>query len=145
MKLSEFGFRMWYDISECYVENPYIASFHSVDKIIGGQVYHDFGKCPDFVDFDTDSLIIELFSGYYDKNGKKIFEGDIVENQSLNEIYIVTRDKFNMIRLKCYHKFDRKYIQNDKNLELSFFYIYPSKEKMEIIGNIHENPELLKC
>lgn len=48
MKLQDFDFRVWYDVSECYIENPYIASFHSADKIIGGEVYHDVWKVSRF-------------------------------------------------------------------------------------------------
>ncbi|EJQ2687788.1 YopX family protein [Campylobacter jejuni] len=138
MKLSDFDFRVWYDISECYVENPYIASFHSADKIIGGQVYHDFGKCPDFVDFDTDSLKIELFSGYCDKNGKKIYEGDIVKTKSPYDCFLAK---------VSIHKEGTFYFEG-KNGDYIGSLIYLVEDEgydIEIIGNIHENPELLKC
>ncbi|EHT9077896.1 hypothetical protein KYU15_000009 [Campylobacter jejuni] len=138
MKLQDFDFRIWYDISECYVENPYIASFHSADKIIGGQVYHDFGKCPDFVDFDTDSLKIELFSGYCDKNGKKIYEGDIVKTKSPYDCFLAK---------VSIHKEGTFYLES-KSRDYIGSLIYLVEDEgydTEIIGNIHENPELLKC
>ncbi|EAK9927669.1 hypothetical protein A0X74_03595 [Campylobacter jejuni] len=138
MKLQDFDFRIWYDISECYVENPYIASFHSADKIIGGEVYHDFGKCPDFVDFDTDSLKIELFSGCYDKNSKKIYVGDIVKmTNSYNYL-------FGKISI---HREGTFYLEGEGGEYIgSLVYLVKDEEfNIEVIGNIHENPELFKC
>ncbi|EAI5958479.1 hypothetical protein M9088_000994 [Campylobacter jejuni] len=138
MKLQDFDFRIWYDISECYVENPYIASFHSADKIIGGEVYHDFGKCPDFVDFDTDSLEIELFSGCYDKNSKKIYVGDIVKTKSPYDCFLAK---------VSIHKEGTFYFEG-KNGDYIGSLIYLVEDEgydTEVIGNIHENPELLKC
>ncbi|EKG4104690.1 hypothetical protein O3F01_000035 [Campylobacter jejuni] len=135
MKLQDFDFRIWYDISECYVENPYIASFHSADKIIGGEVYHDFGKCPDFVDFDTDSLKIELFSGYCDKNGKKIYEGDIVKVEDNGNASIFKVGFSNNMGFSA-------------SLQTEAILTYQLKilasKGIEVIGNIHENAELLK-
>ncbi|EEU7415120.1 hypothetical protein HEJ06_001898 [Campylobacter jejuni] len=134
MKLQDFDFRIWYDISECYVENPYIASFHSADKIIGGEVYHDFGKCPDFVDFDTDSLKIELFSGYCDKNGKKIYEGDIVKVEDNGNASIFKVGFSNNMGFSA-------------SLQTEAILTYQLKilasKGIEVIGNIHENADLL--
>ncbi|EHG6209832.1 hypothetical protein J5K06_000748 [Campylobacter jejuni] len=132
-------------MSECYVENPYIASFHSADKIIGGQVYHDFGKCPDFVDFDTDSLKIELFSGCYDKNSKKIYEGDILEYEALEELYHITRDNtYKMFKIEIFSKnFNNKIYKRKAEPDISFLKVFKSEKNMKVIGNIHENADLL--
>ncbi|MCR6590507.1 YopX protein [Campylobacter insulaenigrae] len=161
MKLKDFDFRIWDWNNKKYVDETYQENYNCVGivrwfknflgetedfnkkKFFEFQFFNkDEGDCGGFS--VTGNVEIELWTGYYDKNGKKIFEGDIINNPYLNELYIVVRDKFNMIRLECYHLFDEKYEREDKNLEVSFLYIYPSKQKMEVIGNIHENPELLK-
>ena len=67
------------------------------------------------------------YTGLTDKNGKKIFEGDIV-NFSDNLYYIIFVDGcFRICR-------NRQYSYTLHNLHSAF----------EIIGNIHDNPGLLK-
>ena len=73
---------------------------------------------------------VGLFTGLIDKNGKKIFEGDIITMQKYG---------------KGKHK-SLVYFKNGKfavdGSNYTFKDICP--RNMEIIGNIHDNPELLK-
>lgn len=70
------------------------------------------------------------YTGLTDKNGKKIFEGDIckhISNYSGNTVIsVVTYTDGHFLAL----------VDEHSGFELS--------EKLEIIGNIHDNPELLK-
>ena len=77
---------------------------------------------------DLDDVELMQFIGLYDKNDKEIYEGDIVRF-SPKEKSAVTYEK------GCFYvKAKQGYFQlgNWK------------KETLEIIGNIHKNPELLK-
>lgn len=82
-----------------------------------------------------DDIILMQFTGLQDKNGRDIYEGDIVEeNSSDHSRYeIVWDDKHACFKLNC--KRVSKATQ------------YPSWNRgvnMVIIGNIYENPELIK-
>ncbi len=73
------------------------------------------------------------FTGLTDKNGTKIFEGDIVksnlENQSLMSIeWLEDSSQFATV-------------WNNGGCVMTFDYIEPTD--IEVIGNIHDNPELL--
>lgn len=69
---------------------------------------------------------IQLYTGLKDKNGKEIYEGDILKYLSL---------KF-PIRADCYHGL--RSLFGEDQLTKAFAL------EGEVIGNIYENPELLE-
>ena len=83
------------------------------------------------------------YTGLTDKNGKKIFEGDIIKYKNTDGI------KFNGVALTVIGKV----VYNEKNASFAIsgkdeigakHYDYFPIKKIEVIGNIHDNPELLK-
>ena len=73
---------------------------------------------------------IGQYTGSTDKNGKKIFEGDICQHRSYYSDNIV-------ISVVTYT--DGQFLaMADENSGFNL------SDKLEIIGNIHDNPELLK-
>lgn len=102
-------------------------------------IYSDgFGnKCRIFVDPKT----VGQYTGLTDKNGKRIFEGDIVAyctstnrvtNKELHEVVFETRGESGYFGIKI------------SDIETWGFCMEVPAKLMEIIGNIHDNPELLK-
>lgn len=91
------------------------------------QACAETGKNPLKVKPDT---ILMQYTGLKDKNGKEIYEGDIVDFGGLKPIKIVWKDAG--FQSKMYGG----QVIELREEGMSYF--------AEIIGNIYENPELLK-
>ena len=80
---------------------------------------------------------IGQFIGLYDKDGKEIYEGDILRvNDSTNVVCEFRHGAFGYTYCNEFHPFagNTNYTFNSKNTDKNF----------EVIGNIHDNTELLK-
>jgi uncharacterized phage protein (TIGR01671 family) len=88
--------------------------------------------------FDPDMIVLPLqFTGLLDKNDVEVYEGDIVKARNEDEVY----------RHKYYIHYRAKQAEWQLGNKLdrgvtSMQYI--DKNTIEVIGNIYENPELLK-
>lgn len=84
--------------------------------------------------YRVDPETVGQFTGMYDRNGKKIFEGDIIAFRSSESIYEV-----------AYDITDAKFIillRNGKDSFLRFYNI--SAYYFSVIANKWDNPELLE-
>lgn len=80
---------------------------------------------------------IGQYTGLTDKNGKKIFEGDIVKSCEYDDVYFVKYfDNENYPAFDC--------VPDAPLCECNGLSFLANTEGCEIIGNIHDNPELLK-
>lgn len=98
----------------------------------------DFPECFKTLPLDS-SVILMQSTGLFDKNGKEIFEGDILSTD-LERPYLVVERHNTYFLYQCN---DGKEDYYDTMLSVREKHI---KQDMtvEIIGNIHENPELLE-
>ena len=118
-----FKFRVWDKHHKTFLVIPYGNYALSDD----GELFWLMSNC-DCSELDTEDYIIEQCTGLRDKNGKLIYEGDFLKDH--NGIWQVLWDE----------KEAAFYIYNKKR----DFYLSPFIGEFEIIGNIHDNEELLK-
>ena len=114
-------FRYWNTITNQMVNNPQMP--HKEDWTIE-QLFEERG------------WVWQQFTGLLDKNGKEIYEGDVVkvEDFSGGAYFGAPQPTVNQ---KVYYNTERgKYPFHGTGGFIS--------KRTEIIGNIHENPELLK-
>ena len=108
------GIWMYGDLHLLHCKHPHIHN------LIGVKIY-------------IDPNTIGQFTGLYDKNGKEIYEGDIVRTDV---------SRANATRNKKYRNFTIRY--NAPHFWNGYDTLLMSKWRMEVIGNIYDNPELLK-
>lgn len=113
--MREIKFRTW-DIKGKYFRELDMDVYMFLD----GELYWDGNP--------TDRFELSQFTGLKDKNGKDIYEGDIVKT---NEGDWIAKVVYSLDGFCC------------KDNEGGFSG-YCQWDKFEVIGNIYENPDLLK-
>lgn len=88
---------------------------------------------PSYKDAEVDLDTVGQYTGLTDKNGKKIFEGDIVKVSHGGSTYYAKIEWD-----------DGSFWVANHDIQMPNYISEVSKTYLEIIGNIHDNPELLE-
>lgn len=125
--MRELKFRVWSERQKTYdykFPYNYMGDFY---VSTGGKLFSDFGNSV-APEVKQDDFIIEQYTGLKDKNGKEIYVGDILLDGIGEpcEPWIVKFD-------------DGKFIGGIQGVVEDLFEL----TDLEIIGNIHENADLL--
>lgn len=129
----EIKFRAWdYDTNIMVYPDSELETTFCFDKV-GLSVYHNNGQ-------EMSSFELMQYTGIKDKNGKEVYEGDIIKYSSdvINSFYRVN-EIFREVRFK-YGMYGIKGIEDGTHIPFGNIL----KCQYEVIGNIYENPELLE-
>jgi uncharacterized phage protein (TIGR01671 family) len=114
--MREIKFRMWSkDTKKFFTDPGNVYGCLKLSKFAAARFYED--------------MVWQQFTGFLDKNGKEIYEGDIVKDTFYGE-----RTAKIIFKLGCFW-LDSNHIQEDLEREL-YDSAYGS---LEVIGNIFEN------
>lgn len=122
----EIKFRIW------DIENKEMLKVQELDfepTFYGGRIAIRPDQYNDY--FDTEDMILMQYTGLHDKNGKEIYEGDILKSIQWNDIYLVK------------YIGTAFYLCRKGNKGFNKITTWNNAEKSEVIGNIYENSELL--
>ena len=128
----EIKFRVWdKELENMFYNGKWVNNDSFVFDLLTGDLYlKDLEDNQVYKYHEQDRFIITEYTGLKDRNGKEIYEGDICLSEK---------------QYKCYVEWNKD--------EASFYFIDPmdgksmidtltAPEKVQVIGNIYENPEL---
>ncbi len=147
----EIKFRIWNKRSKRFVQEDtdvdnrrgYNLGEYAISP--NGDIYfyeqHDGGMDV----LEPDDLERSQFTGLEDKNGKEIYEGDIViyeytYNEAMESSAYGNGEVCDIDMVEWY---EGRYILNRKGLSSKMYFLFDDYKELKVIGNIFENPELL--
>ena len=137
--MKELKFRAWLENVECAreIDGELVwntESYYDYNPIIDSNGLLDVDYGCDIIGHSDEKYIIEQYTGLKDKNGKEIYEGDIVEYTTC--YYGNTKRHRKVVE---WSEWDSDDFGEPHNIGYSNL-----SECMVVIGNVHEDAELLE-
>ena len=125
----EIKFRVWCNRTKEWLKYDEYGILAN-GKLIARSEYNEVGSQKAYTENSRVDATVSFWTGLKDKNGKEIYEGDILSmhNGQYNSQVVWDTDRY-----------IADHIGNGGSESITTFI-----EDLEIIGNIYENPELLK-
>ncbi|MGG0794673.1 YopX family protein [Brevibacillus laterosporus] len=122
--MREIKFRAWDDVSKVMS----FSNFEQFDDMMGFRFSH----------FETEKPIYMQYTGLNDKNGKKIYDGDIVQIDNTDEVSRWVRGEKALVEYRP-GRFRISTESGEANMMQE-----DMSDVIEVIGNIYEHPDLLQ-
>ena len=132
--MRELKFRAWDKRTKELIQ---IQGFKYVGEKHIQLFYFDTDGCSTTCTCEKEFIVLIQYTGLKDKNGTEIFEGDILHAEGYWDIRI----EFEIGSFTCRSLDKVQYVNRIVDVPIGKFDLL---SKFEVIGNIYENPELLK-
>ena len=129
--MREIKFRAWLKYKKEIVD---VEEIDFMNKVIN-YIENDYeNNRQEIIGTYFEDIELMQYTGLKDKNNKEIYEGDIVKLRANHGIGVV----------KYYDEWGAFVVEYIKPRPLAVLGMNYYKEDIEVIGNIYENPELIK-
>ena len=118
---------------KCKNDNEWLYGFPYVTRKNAVKINWYCSEFGSMRTYEVDPETVGQYTGLTDKNGKKIFEGDLIRSTETGETAIV----------QWFSEHSAFMIWCKTSNQVGFLYEC-EKSIIEVIGNIHDNPEILK-
>lgn len=123
-----------------WVYGHYADYIHPYCGLPSPSIIYPLPDCGNMI-IAVDPSTVGQFTGLMDRHGAEIYEGDII---TVNGRYprVVLWDKMSWALMPCEHYHDEHFwVMNLQHPGIDWWEKFA--DKMEVVGNIHDNPELL--
>lgn len=127
--MREIKFRAW--DKECYQKELAMCGWEEMFKVTINGI------------FKNNRYELMQYTGLHDKNGKEIYEGDIVSYQ-FESMFGFGKKKVIYTVIFEDGQFSTTHLKFNDKTSLAWYRLHQKEMDIEVIGNIYENPELIE-